>query len=154
MNVRHPLVVVSTTVQRFLGAALLSAIIGCGGSPVRQIQGVVTLDGQPLESGEIQFTPTAGSVGPTAGSSISNGKYVVPAVEQGVRAGGEYRVSITSMAASGRMAPDPNSPTGQRELLENIVPDRYSTGSTLSITVASSSSDNTFDFPLTTSSAE
>lgn len=137
--------------RRVLGAALLCLVVGCGGSTQRQVQGVVTMDGQPLETGEIQFKPIAGSLGPTAGATITNGSYLVPAVEQGVRAGGQYLVSITSMAGSGRMAPDPNAPTGQRELLENIVPARYNTDSTLTVTVSADRSKNVYDFDVKSS---
>ncbi|TWT90380.1 hypothetical protein Mal64_07690 [Pseudobythopirellula maris] len=131
-----------------LACVAMLFLAGCSSSPQREIRGQVSLDGQPLESGEILFKPTAGSVGPTAGSSITDGEYSIPAVAQGVIAGNQYQVSITSMAGSGRMAPDPNEPTGQRELLENIVPERYNTDTELTITVSADKSENVFDFPL------
>lgn len=150
MSTRHFLML-SLPVRHVGFAALLALSIGCGGGPERQIHGVVTMDGKPLESGEIQFTPTGGSAGPTAGSTITNGAYFIPAVAQGVRAGNAYSVSISSMAGSGRMAPDPNAPTGQRELLVDVIPARYNTESILSITISADKSVNVFDFPLTSS---
>ncbi|QEG33935.1 hypothetical protein [Bythopirellula goksoeyrii] len=127
---------------------LLICTIGCDDSPIREISGTVTLDGKPLETGEILFKPLSGSTGPTAGSEIENGSYQIPAVTQGLRVGNEYQVEITSMVGSGRMSPDPNDPTGQRELLENVIPERYNTSTTLQVTISSDRAANNIDFEL------
>lgn len=128
---------------------LLLTSSACNHSIERSISGNVTFDGAPLKSGEIQFKPLEGSQGPTAGALIVNGRYEIPAVAQGVKAQHKYRVEITALVGQGRMSPDPNSPSGQSELLENIIPERYNTQSTLQVTVSSNPSENSFDFDLT-----
>lgn len=136
-------------ISLMLVVPLLLTSSACNHSIERSISGNVTFDGVPLESGEIQFKPLEGSDGPTAGSMIVNGRYAIPAVAQGVRANNKYRVEITALIGQGRMSPDPNSPSGQSELLENIIPDRYNTQSTLQVTVSSNPSENSFNFDLT-----
>jgi hypothetical protein len=123
--------------------------IGCDGSPIREVRGTITFDGKPLESGEILFKAVEGGEAPDAGAPIANGNYIVPAVTRGMRAGSTYRVEISSWVGRGRKAPDPNSPTGQSDLLENIVPEKFNTSSELTVTVSPSRSENQFDFDLT-----
>lgn len=136
-------------VPTYAGAvAILIACVGCDSSPVRQVHGTVTLEGKPLETGEIAFRVASGSSGPTAGATIENGDYAVPAVEQGLRVGNTYRVEISSWVGQGRMAPDPNDPSGQRELLENIIPERYGANSEITIVISADRSQNRFDFDL------
>lgn len=129
----------------------LMIFLGCDSSPEREISGTVTLDGEPIESGEILFKPTGESQGAAAGSSIENGSYYVPAVSQGVQAGNQYRVEITSEVGKGKMVFNPEAPSGQTELLENTVPERYNVQSELRITISPDPSENTFNFDLTTS---
>ena len=62
-----------------IAAALL--ICGCGGAGGRQsIEGTVTLDGKPLEKGQITFVPQSGTQGPTAGAEIIAGRFAIPAL--------------------------------------------------------------------------
>lgn len=133
-----------------LSLMCLLILAGCDNSPIREVSGNVTLDGQPLETGEIQFVPIDPAGGPRAGSTIENGSFRIPAVAQGLRAGTEYRVEITSMEGSGQMVYHPNEPSGQRELLVNIIPERYNMESELRATISSSRNENHFDFDLQT----
>jgi hypothetical protein len=60
-----------------LAAALVS---GCA-DPDRErrgeVSGSVTLDGQPVASGDITFVPTGTTAGPTSGGTIVDGKYSI-----------------------------------------------------------------------------
>lgn len=84
------------------------AAVGCGGggppSGRLPISGEVTLDGQPLDQGAIQFEPTDKSSKLNAGGVIANGKYKIGS-EQGLPPG-KYKVSITSVAKDTRSAQD------------------------------------------------
>jgi hypothetical protein len=83
--------------------ALLSLLtaVGCGGPDNRaEITGTVRLNGEPLATGSISFVPTDGTVGPSSGGEIINGKYHVPRTK-GV-AVGKNLVSIRSAVKTGR----------------------------------------------------
>lgn len=77
----------------WLGIALTLILSGCGGpqGPKRvAITGNVTREGQPVDNGNIQFTPTGG--GPMAMSNIADGVYKFTA-ENGPVAG-THKVQI------------------------------------------------------------
>jgi hypothetical protein len=57
-------------------AILATGILGCGGNSTGTVTGTVTFEGQPIEQGQITFSP-AGTEGSTAGDKIANGKYTV-----------------------------------------------------------------------------
>jgi hypothetical protein len=58
---------------------LILVLAGCGGDGFdhRRIQGTVTFDGKPVESGSIFFEPTAsvGTYAPTLYLKVQNGKF-------------------------------------------------------------------------------
>lgn len=75
---------------------LLSVLIcaGCSSGDGRtKVQGTVTFKNTPLDQGTIQFIPVD-SQGSFSGTSITNGKYSIPA-EQGLMPG-KYKVVISS----------------------------------------------------------
>lgn len=62
----------------FLCGIILSGTVGCSRSagPVRTVvSGEVIFDGEPLESGRIQFCPTDGTQGPAAVATVTYGFY-------------------------------------------------------------------------------
>ncbi|WP_442482893.1 hypothetical protein [Aeoliella sp. SH292] len=130
-----------------LGLAL-TAMVGCDSRGVRAVEGQVTLDGQPLKEGQIKFVAVEGTNSADAGASIENGHYKVPAVSTGLVANGVYRVEITSMVEGNKWVAHPNEPSGRRKLLENVIPAKYNTDSTLRVTVSSAWSENTHNFEL------
>src|ERR1700682_3226930 len=85
------------------GLALLVAG-GCSRGDHTVIHGTVTLDGRPLESGGILFTPIDRTQGTATGSDVKQGHYQSspgkpPAI-------GRNRVEITAQRPTGRMAAD------------------------------------------------
>ncbi|MEM7313333.1 MAG: hypothetical protein AAF497_09300 [Planctomycetota bacterium] len=141
-----------TTTNSRTGCALLTFILmlvcGCGGPTDGRvgISGNVTLDGNPLESGDISLTPLG--PGPTTAGRIENGEFKIPA-EKGPKPG-KYRVSIESFveeAAKNTGGPDEFQGTSARQIL----PDKYNSASTLEMDVKEGRNDP-FTFNLTSKS--
>ena len=122
-------------VSLFAGLALTAS--GCGGTDgLATVTGRVTLDGQPLESAFITFTPT-GAVGtPTFGKTDSDGNYEMQFSD--TEAGGfvgENKVTITTAD----IAPPGMPPTPER------VPLIYNKNSDLVRTVEPGHNEFNFD---------
>jgi hypothetical protein len=117
---------------------LLALLIfgGCGdnGPTEYGVSGSVTLDGQPIEQGEIQFIP-ADKQGTLQACPIGNGKFECRVTE------GQKRVEITATR---------EAPTPAADGLPNFVsyiPAAYNAQSTLTAEVKAGG-DNTFTFDL------
>ena len=137
----------------FTGLILLAAT-GCGGQKelefsTSQVQGTVSYQGKPLESGKIRFIPDGEVInGQVAGKAIfadiKDGKYTVSA-EDGATVG-KNRVEIKSYRGSGKMMV---SSAGEGQKVEEVVqfiPARFNTESTLSIEIKEG--ENVHDFDL------
>jgi hypothetical protein len=122
---------------------------GCGQSadhwPRQPVSGKVTVDGQPLDSGEIAFVP--GGDGPAAGGLIQNGKYAIGRGDGPVP--GPHRVLITSAKPTGKKIKDEADPKVLYDERAETIPARYNAQSQLTAEVKPGGS-NTFDFALTT----
>lgn len=122
---------------------LLAGLAGCGGgsdAPQRYpILGRVTLDGNPLENGEVLILPADGKGRPDAGA-IKNGEFAFDCTQ------GSKRVEITSTKEI-----PPASPGGVPDYVA-LIPKKYNSASTLTAEVKPSRnvSDNTFEFALKT----
>lgn len=98
--------------------------IGCGtrSGPTRaSVEGVVSVDGEPIETGSITFTPTEGTSGPIAGGPIERGRYRIAKGSGPVV--GRQLVSIRGLKKSGRKVPvtaDAEFPSGG--LVEELIP--------------------------------
>lgn len=129
------------TCQLVVGLLVLS---GCGGSGTDRetVSGAVTLDGKPLETGSILFTPEG--PGSTAGGEIENGQYNLSR-ELGLSPG-SYRVQIQSWRPTGRTIRDAASGETFEDLV-SIIPPRYNERSELKVTIEQGT-ENTFDYAL------
>jgi len=131
---------------RFAGLAsvlLLGGLSGCGdaGPSRMEISGMVTLDGEPLDQGSIDFRDTAGEL-PSSGAMISAGAYHIPH-EKGLLPG-RYQVSIDSAATDGQTA----SPTEySMSIPVSRIPLKYNGKSELTAEVSETGA-NCFDFAL------
>ena len=120
-------------------------LVACGSNSRQSIEGTVTLDGQPLQTGQIRFVSKEEAGGPTAGAQIDAGKFYISA-EGGVYAG-TFRVEITASRPSGKKMPDPL--TGKPcDVYAQFVPSRYNTKSELEANVTPDG-PNVFDFVVT-----
>jgi len=122
-------------------AACLAACAGCGTGRAT-VEGTVTLDGQPIESGSIVFEPADGA-GPTAGGQIENGKYRL--AEEGWVMPGKKIVRIIAIRATGRKldasmpgAEGEGGPSAPAQLVDELacyIPAIYNEKSTLTCEV-------------------
>ena len=90
-------------------ATFLSALImtGCSSNGRNAVSGDVTLDGKPMKDGSISFRPAPGNDSNTAGGTISNGKFYLPA-NHGLKPG-KYMVTIQAVQLTGRKIKDPET---------------------------------------------
>jgi len=136
--------------RRFFAAFALPTlfgVIGCGdgdGLPRRAVSGTVTLDGQPLDGGRIEFRPIGDGV--ATGSAIARGAYRI-ARDDGPTPG-RYRVNISSPVESGA-APEPeeSAPGRGRAGATERIPARYNASSTLTVEIKPGATDP-IDFSL------
>lgn len=122
-------------------------IVGCGEADSRQgLSGNVTLKGEPLPSGSIQFESVAGqSPVFSTGAMIKDGSFVVPAGKSGLPAG-LYHVIINA-ASTPFLAP---GPPGSQPVMETkeLVPAAYNTDSEVTVEVSKEGENEfTFDIP-------
>lgn len=135
--------------RRFFFAALLfssAALMGCKDSRRLPVEGKVTFDGQPVEWGYVQFSPSAGTTGPTSGADIKDGAYEVASVRGLFQ--GTYRVAIQAWKRSGGVSIDPV--TGEKTEgggnLKQILPPKYNDESELTVEIGGG--ERTFNFNL------
>lgn len=128
-----------------LRAALLVLLAGCGDAAGRQaLQGSVTLDGEPLPKGVIQFVPLPGTNGPTAGGEIQDGRFSIKP-DKGVFSG-VFRVDITASRKTGEKVIDRISGE-MTDAHAQFLPDRYNRRSELTAEVQEGG-PNRFEFTL------
>jgi hypothetical protein len=133
-----------TECAAYISLAMAVLLIGgCGSTGGRQaIEGTVTLDGKPLEKGQITLVPQGDTRGPTAGAEIVGGKFAIPAA--GGTFVGKFRVEITASRPGGRKVPD--RMTGKLlDGYEQFIPARYNAESQLSADVKAGAV-NRFEF--------
>jgi hypothetical protein len=124
-------------------ALALAAFAGCSDGPQRMpVKGTVSLDGQPLATGNLLMTPL--KKGPVAGCDIKDGSFEMPS-DRGPGPG-EYRVEITAYRPTGQKVYDTDLNVST-ETLEPIVPARYNAASELTATV-NVETENEFKFDL------
>ncbi|QDV38861.1 hypothetical protein [Tautonia plasticadhaerens] len=133
---------------RPLGSILIVSMLvlaGCSGGdelPREAVSGEVTLGGEPLSEGMIQFEPSGGQA-TGGGAVIRDGSYEIPG-DTGL-VPGSYRVSISS--SSGGSADTSAAPGAPGAMMQERIPARYNAQSEL-VAEVTEGGDNTFDFPL------
>lgn len=122
-------------------------LAGCGGGatdelPRVAVSGSVTLDGKPLTSGTIAFSPVPNQPNPVeVGAGISNGAYSISKADGPTP--GSYRITIYGGSSVGGTAGD--APGMPPKATKDPVPEKYNARSTLTADVkAGGSSDMDF----------
>lgn len=117
--------------------ALGLLFVGCAPKvTTTPIQGKVTLDGAPLEAGDLIFSHSDPQFGQEPGK-IVNGAYTANVHP------GTNKVQIRAT----RAVPGKFGPMGTEPLLEDIIPAKYNSATTLSIEVTKDKKDG-YDFKL------
>ena len=116
----------------FVICLVITASFGCGKKGPRRaaVSGNVSLDGQSISDGVIQFLPVEGTVGPEAGGVISNGQYDI--TKQRGPVVGKNRVELRASKKTGRKIQDPTGRPGiQTDEYAELFPPDSNTSSTL-----------------------
>ncbi len=125
--------------------ALLSPVLGCGTDTGGRlaVSGTITLKGEPLESGTIQFAAVDGSL--MSGATIAAGKYDIPAA-QGLTPG-TYTVRVSSVqeAASAEEAPGDSMDAEAQNT--DLIPAEFNADSEVTAEIKDGS-PNTFDLDI------
>ena len=145
----------------FLLMFAMVAIVGCGprGPEVEMVEGVVLLDGEPVEGATIFFSPAPkdgkpqGGM-PAAGRTGAGGTFRLNAVG-GAKSGagtkvGEYIVTIVKQESDALPAPDPNGPPvppGDIKL-RDLLPVIYKLGTSSPLRATVKQGKNTYRFEL------
>ncbi|MBN2296899.1 MAG: hypothetical protein JXM70_31020 [Pirellulales bacterium] len=112
---------------------------GCGGENRGEVAGQVTLDGQPVDGGEIRFLP---NVGLPSRARIANGQYTIPkATGPSV---GPVRVEITWVRKTGRKVTD-MIPGPMIDETTQCIPERYNRNSELEVEIQPGTNRHDFE---------
>jgi hypothetical protein len=124
-----------------LGTAFITIVAivgGCGNDAQPIVSGTVTVDGQPLATGTMHFSPLAGESS-SAATRIVSGQFSVPLERT------KYKVQIFAPKASKVEAKlDANGPGGG-PTMEETLPPRFNVQSELTLDVTGPRSDVRFD---------
>jgi hypothetical protein len=121
----------------FLVVFGLAACLGCGPKqfPKVHLTGNVTVDGQPVAEGTINFQPQGKDQGPSTSAAIVGGKYEADAPR------GPVKVFIQATKETGKIVDTAGSPHPERV---NLIPARYHGG----IDIDTADGKSQHDFPL------
>ena len=135
---------------RFCGiCVVIATCFGCGNNGPRRaaVSGHVTLDGQPIDEGVIQFLPVEGTVGPETGGVIAKGQYDIP--QQRGPVVGKSRVELRASKKTGRKIQDPTGRPGTlTDEYKEMFPPSSNTNSSLVREIKDD--HNTLDFDIRT----
>ena len=133
-----PPVVCQLVLSSLLGVALLQAASCTNKSTTGEVSGLITVDGEPAETGSIGFFPLDGK-SPTAGGKIEAGRYTAQ-VSFG-KAKVEIRVS--KVVGQKKLYDMPDSPV--QSIMEEVLPQKYNDQTELQIDVQPGANQQDFD---------
>jgi hypothetical protein len=112
-------------VECLLGVVLLATLLpGCGSGkptyPSARLEGKVTLDGNPIAEGRLQFVPQDLGKAPVTAAPIVEGRYLAEAVPRG-----KLRVLLTASKKTGKMVTEYSTPHPE---VINLIPEKYRAG--------------------------
>ena len=131
-------------------AVHIGCFVGCSekGPERASVKGTVTLDGQPLDNGYINFIPQGKGGGPNSGAEIRKDGTFSVSGEKGVIVG-RNRVEIHATKKTGNKIPGVPPAVPEGTLIDEVaeaIPEKYNTKSTLTEMIGSE--ENSIDFKL------
>jgi len=117
-------------------------LLGCGPANRGSVVGVVSVEGEPVESGTIRFT-RVDREGPSFGTKIENGNYEIRAAEGPTV--GTYYVTISGRRATGKMIPVDGTENLTYPETVRVVPESYETGNQLEREIKAGKNELDFD---------
>ena len=129
------------TTSTLLSVSFLSLLIcGCGGVErpkfaVAKVIGTVTLDGQSIEKGRVQFVPVPPTPGGPVGGDVTAGKFDIADVPVG-----KHKVVFNASQETGKMITDRSEPYPE---VVDLIPVKYRDG--VEATVNGSESKQAFE---------
>jgi hypothetical protein len=133
---------------QLVGVALLVCLPGCSeGNPLGReaIFGKVTLQGQPLDQGQIQFEPEATTGGIFNGAQIDAGAYSLDSAD-GLPPG-KYRVRISSSEGGAEVNAEEAPGESNVAVAKERIPAAFNSASTQTVEVKEGD-DNEFNFEI------
>jgi hypothetical protein len=126
-------------------ALLLATLGGCGNKLEAEVSGVVTLNGQPIGPGTVNFAPMSGGSNPAVGTIMPDGSYSLKTSRTVGLAAGTYRVAVSVFENQASTAPGQrsNAPPKLR------TPEKYNSVETSGLQFEVEPGDNTIDIELT-----
>ena len=141
--------------------ALLACVAGCGkrGSslPTQYIEGMVTLDGTPVDDALITFTPVVKEGGVAAtGYSDATGKYTLTSVGGDPQRGaivGDYIVTVSKVSIKMVKTPPqyPGEPPTESAVQTQILPQAYLKADKSPLKASVVKGKNSIDLPMSKS---
>ena len=121
------------------------ALAGCSrqNNDRAEVSGNVLVDQVPLAEGSIAFFPIDGTIGPSAGAIVENGRYHIPQAKGA--AVGRNRVDIRGFRWSGKKARDIWRPGETVDERVSAVGPEYNSQSTLSADIRAEKNELNFD---------
>jgi hypothetical protein len=129
---------------------LIAFTAGCGNGSTNQprarVAGKITLDGEPVPAGVIEFIPLGRGQLQAQGNVRDNGTFVIDPT--GGPSAGEYKVEIRCFKKTGRRVRSMSSSDGSGMIDEQVpvIPDKYHSPTIL--TQAITNGDNVLEFAL------
>ncbi len=120
---------------------------GCSNNGPKRaaVAGEVLVDKVPLAEGTINFLPTEGNEGPSAGIAVKDGKYSIPLKDGAVV--GKNLVRITGFRKTGRKVPDAMEKDKMIDEMERAVGPEFNESTTLVRDVVEGKNNLDFDLP-------
>lgn len=126
---------------------ILLVTLGCNSEPFERgsVKGKVSLAGQPVAKGTINFIPQGQASGASATTDVVDGNYELPK-SRGPSVG-KHRVEILATRVRGKQEAGPPFPAGTLvDVVEQYVPAQYNHQSWLQVEIKAGA--NQHDFPL------
>lgn len=148
-----PLIVKGHVVTLFFPRVLMSLMVcatlvvlvggcGSGSGPERaSVEGTVTFNGEPIETGSIQFVPVEGVVGKAVSAPITNGEFSLSSSEG--PAVGMNKVVIDATRKTGKQKK--NIMGEMEDEIEHFIPARYNAQTELQVEITSGSNEESFE---------